>query len=93
MRVQILPPAPYADVSIMVLPRIANPFTSFRSVQVRVLSSAPRKENVMELNERGKEIQRIISELGDIPCKIFYGKTAEEVVAEIFEKVLNGEIV
>lgn len=47
----------------------------------------------MELNERGREIQRIISELGDIPCKIFYGKTVEEVVAEIFEKVLNGGIV
>ena len=29
MRVQILPPAPYADVSIMVLPRIANPFIPF----------------------------------------------------------------
>lgn len=47
----------------------------------------------MKLNERGKEIQRIISELGDIPCKTFCGKTVEEVVAEIFEKVLNGEIV
>ena len=47
----------------------------------------------MELNECGKEIQRIISELGDIPYKIFCGKTVEEVVAEIFEKVLNGEIV
>lgn len=46
MRVQVLPPAPYADVSIMVLPRIANPFTSFRSVQVQVLSSAPFGEIV-----------------------------------------------
>ena len=41
MSIRVVHTAPYADVSIMVLPRIANPFTSFRSVQVQVLSSAP----------------------------------------------------
>ena len=56
---------------------------------------APRKEIIiiMELNEFGKEIQRIISALGDIPTRTFYGKTVEEVVAEIITRVENGEIV
>lgn len=47
----------------------------------------------MKLNERGEEIQRIISELGDIPTKTFYGKTVKEIVAEIIVKVINGDIV
>ena len=47
----------------------------------------------MELNEFGKEIQRIISALGDIPTRTLYGKTVEEVVAEIITRVENGEIV
>lgn len=43
----------------------------------------------MELSECGKEIQRIMSEIGDIPCKTFYGKTVEEVVAEIIKEVIK----
>ena len=36
-----------------------------------------------------KEIERIKSELGDIPCKTFYGKTATEIVAEIVASVTS----
>ena len=43
----------------------------------------------MELNERGKEIQRIMNDLGDIACKTWYGKTVKEVVNEIFEEALK----
>ena len=43
----------------------------------------------MELNEHGKEIQRIMNDLGDIVCKTWYGKTVKEVVNEIFEEALR----
>lgn len=36
-----------------------------------------------------KEIARIKSELADIGCRFAFGKTCEEKVAEILEKVLN----
>lgn len=36
-----------------------------------------------------EEIERIKSELGDIPCKTFYGKTVEEIVMEIIASVTS----
>ena len=37
----------------------------------------------IEFNERGKEIERIINSLGDIPFKTFYGITMEEYINKL----------
>lgn len=41
----------------------------------------------VELNARGKEIQRIMDALADVPYKTFYGMTMEEYVAKIKEQL------
>ena len=87
MRVQILPPAPYADVSIMVLPRIANPFIPFEGCAgSSPVVRATKKGTIMELKE---EVERIKKELADLSCVLCFGKTIDEFVKELFD----GEIV
>lgn len=44
---------------------------------------------MLELNERGKEVQRIMDNLGNVGWKTWYGKTAKEMAEEILQEALH----